>query len=49
AYATSFPSSQARADDLPRWIHWYNTQRTHYALNKKTPAARLNNLSRNHN
>jgi transposase InsO family protein len=48
AYATAFPSSQARADDLPRWIHWYNTQRTHYALNRQTPASRLNNLIGNH-
>jgi transposase InsO family protein len=49
AYATAFPSSLARADDLPRWTHWYNTQRTHYALNRQTPASRLNNLIRNHN
>jgi len=48
AYATSFPSSQTRAADLPRWIHWYNHKRTHYALNKQTPASRLNNLIGNH-
>ena len=41
AYATAFPSSQARADDLPRWIGWYNHHRPHASLDRRSPAQAL--------
>ena len=50
AYAIPYPSSDSRNQDLPRYLHWYNSARPHYALNKQPPAqrlAQLNNVSRN--
>lgn len=41
AYATTFASSAARAADLPRWIAWYNHQRPHASLGRRSPAQAL--------
>jgi transposase InsO family protein len=41
AYATAFASSPARAADLPRWIDWYNQQRPHVSLGRRSPAQAL--------
>ncbi|PVE20877.1 hypothetical protein DC522_29795 [Microvirga sp. KLBC 81] len=41
AYAIPFSSSQARAADLSRWLAWYNRQRPHGSLGRRTPAQAL--------
>ena len=41
AYAIPFPSSDRRAADLPRWLAWYNEQRPHGSLARRTPAQAL--------
>lgn len=41
AYAIPFPSSERRAADLPRWLAWYNHQRPHGSLDRRTPAQAL--------
>jgi len=41
AYATTFASSHARADDLSRWIDWYNHHRPHASLARRSPAQAL--------
>lgn len=41
AYAIPFSSSDARADDLPRWLTWYNHQRPHASLAGRSPAQAL--------
>ena len=41
AYAIPFSSSGARAADLPRWLTWYNQQRPHGSLGRRTPAQAL--------
>jgi transposase InsO family protein len=41
AYAIPFRSSHARAADLPRWLTWYNQQRPHGSLGRRTPAQAL--------
>jgi transposase InsO family protein len=41
AYAIPFSSSHARAADLPRWLTWYNQQRPHGSLGRRTPAQAL--------
>jgi transposase InsO family protein len=41
AYATTFPSSAARAEDLPRWLEWYNHSRPHVSLGRRPPAQAL--------
>ena len=38
AYAIPFRSSDARALELPRWLAWYNRQRPHGSLGRRTPA-----------
>lgn len=38
AYAIPYPSSQARTSDLPRWLNWYNDQRPHVSLGRRSPA-----------
>jgi transposase InsO family protein len=38
AYAIPFSSSHARAADLPRWLTWYDQQRPHGSLGRRTPA-----------
>jgi transposase InsO family protein len=38
AYATAFASSADRAQDLPRWITWYNQHRPHVSLGRRSPA-----------
>ena len=52
AYAIPYRSSDSRNRDLVRYLHWYNTARPHYALNRQSPATRLdqlNNVMRNDN
>jgi transposase InsO family protein len=41
AYAIPFRSSDRRTADLPRWLAWYNHQRPHASLAKRTPAQAL--------
>lgn len=41
AYARSYPTSDARATELPRWTHQYNWHRPHGSLNATTPISRL--------
>ncbi|MGK9236871.1 IS481 family transposase [Inquilinus limosus] len=41
AYAIPFPPSQRSAHDLPRWIAWYNLQRSHCSLNGRAPSQAL--------
>jgi transposase InsO family protein len=41
AYAIPFGSSGARAADLPRWPTWYNQQRPHGDLSRRTPTQAL--------
>ena len=43
-YARPYASSQARATDMPAWLHWYNHHRPHAGIHAATPASRLNNL-----
>jgi transposase InsO family protein len=38
AYAIPFQSSALRTKDLPRWLDWYNNQRPHVSLDRRTPA-----------
>jgi transposase InsO family protein len=41
AYARAYPTSNHRADELPRWLHRYNWHRPHGSLNSKPPVSRL--------
>jgi transposase InsO family protein len=41
AYARSYPTSDARAAELPGWTHQYNWQRPHGSLNSMPPISRL--------
>ncbi|EIM28623.1 IS481 family transposase (plasmid) [Microvirga lotononidis] len=41
AYAIPFSSSHARVADPPRWLTWYNQQRPHGSLGRRTPAQAL--------
>ena len=45
AYAIPYRSSDSRNRDLVRYLHWYNTDRPHYALNRQPPATRLDQLN----
>lgn len=53
AYATAYPDSRHRADQLPVWIHQYNWHRPHAGINYQRPISRLglveDNLLRLHN
>ena len=50
AYSRSYDNSQARALELPRWLHQYNWHRPHASLDQKPPITRsgldVNNLLR---
>jgi transposase InsO family protein len=41
AYAIPFRSSDTRAADLPRWLNWYNRERPHASLNRRSPLQAL--------
>ena len=41
AYAIPFRSSDTRAADLPRWLAWYNQNRPHASLARRSPAQAL--------
>jgi transposase InsO family protein len=41
AYAIPFRSSETRAADLNRWVDWYNRQRPHASLDKRSPVQAL--------
>lgn len=41
AYTQSYPSSDARARQLPRWVHHYNNTRLHGSLGHKPPISVL--------
>jgi transposase InsO family protein len=47
AYAIPYHSSHSRNADLARYLHWYNTDRPHYALSRQPPAQRLTQLLNN--
>jgi len=53
AYAQAYQSSDARAAQLPIWLHRYNWHRPHGGIKYKTPISRLalaeDNLLRLHN
>jgi len=53
AYARAYPNSDARAAELPIWLHRYNWHRPHGGIKYKTPISRLalteDNLLRLHN
>ena len=46
AYTIPFSSSEARVADLPRWLTWYNQQRPHGSLGRRTPAQSLAGTTR---
>ena len=48
AYARLYPSNDGRLAMLPRWVHFYNSRRTHTALKGRTPLAAVNNLCGNY-
>jgi transposase InsO family protein len=52
AYSRSYQNSQARAVELPRWLHQYNWHRPHASLNHAPPISRSgldrNNLLSHH-
>jgi transposase InsO family protein len=41
AYARAYPTSQYRADELPKWIHEYNWHRPHGGIQDAVPISRL--------
>jgi len=41
AYALTYPTSEHRAAELPRWLHRYNWHRPHGSLYAKPPISRL--------
>jgi len=41
AYAIPFRSSDTRAADLQRWLAWYNRERPHASLGRRSPAQAL--------
>ena len=41
AYARAYPTSDQRADELPRWLHSYNWHRPHGGIKYQTPISRL--------
>jgi transposase InsO family protein len=41
AYAIPFRSSDSRANDLARWLAWYNQHRPHASLGKRSPVQAL--------
>jgi len=41
AYAQAYPNSDARAHELPIWLHRYNWHRPHGGIKYKTPISRL--------
>jgi transposase InsO family protein len=41
AYAIPFRASDSRAADLTRWLAWYNQQRPHASLGKRSPLQAL--------
>jgi transposase InsO family protein len=43
-YGLTYRSSDARTEALPHWIHHYNEQRPHSALNGQPPITRVHNL-----
>ena len=43
-YATPYGHSDQRTDDMPLWLHCYNTHRPHSALGAIPPAHRVNNV-----
>ena len=48
AYGSLYPTSDARAADLPRWLDWYNSRRPHGAHEGRSPRQALNNVMGNH-
>ena len=45
AYAIPFQSSDNRAADLQRWVAWYNRQRPHASLAKRSPLQALDGIT----
>ncbi len=48
AYASSYSSDEARADEYPRWLHHYNHHRPHTGIGGLTPAQRVHNVTGNY-
>ena len=47
AYARPYKTSDERADELPRWNHFYNWHRPHGGIDDQTPISRLNHSTDN--
>jgi transposase InsO family protein len=41
AYAKAYPTSDRRTQELPVWLHQYNSHRLHGGINSQTPISRL--------
>jgi transposase InsO family protein len=41
AYASAYPTSDRRAEELPVWLHRYNWHRPHGGIKSQTPISRL--------
>lgn len=48
AYATTYPSDQARADTYDAWLHHYNHHRPHTGIGGAVPSDRVHNLTGNY-
>jgi transposase InsO family protein len=48
AYATTYTTDQARADDYAAWIHHYNHHRPHTGIGGAVPSDRVHNLAGNY-
>ena len=48
AYSQLYRSNVLRLRQLPRWVYFYNSRRTHTALGGQTPSAAVNNLCGNY-
>jgi transposase InsO family protein len=44
AYVRLYRSNERRLVSLQRWVHFYNSRRTHTALGGKAPLMAVNNL-----
>ncbi len=48
AYASVYSGNQARLEDLPGWLHYYNHHRSHMAHDGEVPMSAVNNVCGTH-
>jgi transposase InsO family protein len=48
AYTRLYPTNDLRLAALPRWVHFYNSRRTHTALGSRAPLTVVNNVCGNY-